>query len=217
MASPVLLRSLSSLPDTASEIRSVAQSLRSSAITLRLGADADEEGLRKERLDDYRILYFATHGLLPGELRCQSEPGLVLTPPAAPALSHEQDGLLASSEIAKLSIKADLVVLSACNTATSARGFGGESLSGLASSFFHAGARSLVVSHWQVPSAATSRLMSSMFGGMGENTNLPVDEALRDAQLRLADSPESSHPFFWAAFVIMGDGTTRPLQTRTAS
>ena len=217
IASPELLRSLSSLPDTASEIRSVAQSLRSSAITLRLGADAGEAGLRQERLDDYRILYFATHGLLPGELRCQSEPALVLTPPAAPALSHEQDGLLASSEIAKLSIKADLVVLSACNTATSAKGFGGESLSGLASAFFHAGARSLVVSHWQVPSAATSRLMSSMFGGMGENPDMPADEALRSAQLRLADSVESSHPFFWAAFVIMGDGTTRPLQTRTGS
>lgn len=214
---PQLLRSLASLPDTAGEINSVARSLRSSNITIRLGQDASEATLRGETLADYRILYFATHGLLPGELRCQSEPGLVLTPPAAPAASHENDGLLDSSEISKLSISADLVVLSACNTAAAGDNLGGESLSGLAASFFHAGARSLVVSHWQVPSAATRRLMSGMFGAMGAEPDLPADTALQRAQLDMIRDPAAAHPFFWAAFVIMGDGATRPLQTRTGT
>lgn len=214
---PQLLRSLASLPDTAGEIASVARSLKSSNITIKLGQDANEAALRNENLSDFRILYFATHGLLPGELRCQSEPGLVLTPPVSPAASHESDGLLDSSEIAKLSISADLVVLSACNTAAAGNNLGGESLSGLAAAFFHAGARSLVVSHWQVPSAATRRLMSGMFGAMGAEPDLPADIALQRAQVDMIRDPAAAHPFFWAAFVIMGDGATSPLQTRAAT
>ncbi len=214
---PQLLRSLASLPDTAGEISSVARSLKSSSVTIMLGEDANEAALRGENLADYRILYFATHGLLPGELRCQSEPGLVLTPPASPAASHESDGLLNASEIAKLSISADLVVLSACNTAAAGDNLGGESLSGLAAAFFHAGARSLVVSHWQVPSAATRRLMSSMFGAMGTTPDLPVDTALQRAQLEMIRDPAAAHPFFWAAFVIMGDGATKPLELRNGA
>ncbi|SDC57953.1 CHAT domain-containing protein [Sphingomonas sp. YR710] len=211
---PQLLQSLASLPDTATEIDSVARSLRSTNVDVRLGRDANEAALRHENLEDYRIIYFATHGLLPGELRCQSAPGLVLTPPLQPALSPNDDGLLDSSEIAKLSIKADLVVLSACNTAANGKNFGGESLSGLAASFFHAGARSLVVSHWQVPSAATTRLMSSMFGAMGAAPDLTIDDALRKAQLDMLGDARTAHPFFWAAFVIMGDGAIKPLEVR---
>lgn len=214
---PQLLRSLASLPDTGGEITSVARSLKSANVTIKLGQDANETELRGENLSDFRILYFATHGLLPGELRCQSEPGLVLTPPALPAASHESDGLLDSSEIAKLSINADLVVLSACNTAASGDNLGGESLSGLAASFFHAGARSLVVSHWQVPSAATRRLMSGMFGAMGAEPDMPADTALQRAQLDMIRDSATAHPFFWAAFVIMGDGATKPLETRTGA
>lgn len=211
---PELLQSLASLPDTATEIGSVAKSLRSTNVDIRLGADANEAGLRGETLEDYRILYFATHGLLPGELRCQSAPGLVLTPPVTPAQSRDNDGLLDSSEIAKLSIKADLVVLSACNTAADGKNFGGESLSGLAASFFYAGARSLVVSHWQVPSAATTRLMSTLFGTMGEMPDLTIDDALGKAQLEMIADPRTAHPFFWAAFVVMGDGAIKPMGAR---
>jgi CHAT domain-containing protein len=138
----------------------------------------------------------------------------VLTPPLQPAVSPDNDGLLDSSEIARLSIKADLVVLSACNTAANGKNFGGESLSGLAASFFHAGARSLVVSHWQVPSAATTRLMASMFGAMGAAPDLTIDDALRKAQLEMLGDSRTAHPFFWAAFVIMGDGAIKPLEVR---
>ena len=208
---PELLRSLASLPDTANEIYNVSKALGGNASDILLDWRATEPALRARNLADYRILYFATHGLLPGEIRCQSQPGIVLTPPSEPAETHFGDGLFDASEIAALPMTADLVVLSACNTAASGKADGGQSLSGLAASFFRAGARSLLVSHWQVPSAATGALMSSMFATLSKTPNMSVDTALRTAQLGLSKSPGFAHPFFWAAFVLMGDGAIKPL------
>lgn len=210
-----LLRSLSSLPDTEREIGEVSRILKANKKDVLLGAQANEAAFRERNLADYRILYFATHGLLPSELKCQAQPGVVLTPPAQTPKFAELDGLLDASEISSLTIPADLVVLSACNTAASGKANGGESLSGLASAFFQAGARSLVVSHWQVPSAATSALMSAMFNVMGEAKATSVDEALQAAQARLFNNPVTAHPFFWAAFVVIGDGLTTPLSEET--
>ncbi len=136
---PELLRSLSSLPDTGQEIASVSKAIGAGKNDIFLGRQATEAALRARNLADYRILYFATHGLLPGELRCQAKPGVVLTPPLEPAKSRDFDGLFDAGEIASLSIPADLVVLSACNTAASGKANGGDSLSGLAASFFRAG------------------------------------------------------------------------------
>lgn len=206
-----LLRSLASLPDTANEINNVAKALGGNASDIILGEQATETALRARNLAEYRILYFATHGLLPGEIRCQSQPGIVLTPPSEPAETHFGDGLFDASEIAALPMKADLVVLSACNTAASGKADGGQSLSGLAASFFRAGAKSLLVSHWQVPSAATGALMSSIFATLSKTPNMSVDTALRAAQLDLSKVPAFAHPFFWAAFVLMGDGAIKPL------
>ncbi|OYX79167.1 MAG: hypothetical protein B7Y82_03205 [Sphingomonadales bacterium 32-65-25] len=208
---PELLRSLASLPDTANEIYNVSKALGGNASDILLGGRATEPALRARNLADYRILYFATHGLLPGEIRCQSQPGIVLTPPSEPAETHFGDGLFDASEIAALPMTADLVVLSACNTAASGKADGGQSLSGLAASFFRAGAKSLLVSHWQVPSAATGALMSSMFATLSKTPNMSVDTALRTAQLGLSKAPGFAHPFFWAAFVLMGDGAIKPL------
>ena len=206
-----LLLALAPLPDTGKELMAVAHALGAPTDAIFLGRDATEANFRKQALDDYRVLYFATHGLLPGELRCQAEPGLVLTPPASAATSAMSDGLLGSSEIASLRLNADLVVLSACNTAAGDNRYGGgEALSGLAEAFFHAGARDMVVSHWQVPSAATTDLMSRLFAGWSSKTGEDVGDALREAQLALIAQPRTAHPFFWAAFVAMGDGMGRP-------
>jgi CHAT domain-containing protein len=200
------LRALSPLPETATELRSVAQLLGTDKSTVFLGAQASEENLRQQPLQDYSVLYFATHGLLPGELKCQAEPGLVLSPPAGQAATKDRDGLLDASEIAALKLNADLVVLSACNTAGGGGKFGGEALSGLAEAFFFAGARSLVVSHWQVPSAATAQLLTAMFGVLGPELKGGAGPALRAAQGRLIAQQKTAHPFFWAAFVVVGDG-----------
>jgi CHAT domain-containing protein len=166
-----------------------------------LGAAATESAVRGQKLGDYRVLYFATHGMLPGELHCQAEPGLVLTPGAGSAAN---DGLLTASEIATLKLNADLVVLSACNTAASGGArMGGGALEGLADSFFAAGARAVIASHWEVPSAATQKLMIGVFTRYAGSHDLA--EALRQSQLALIANPATAHPFNWAAFTLIGD------------
>jgi CHAT domain-containing protein len=200
------LRAMLPLPETATEVKTVSDILGANKSTVFLRDKATEPTLRAQNLQDYRILYFATHGLLPGELKCQAEPGLVLTPPSQRASDKASDGLLEASEIASLKMSADMVVLSACNTAGGGGKFGGEALSGLAESFFFAGARSLVVSHWQVPSAATAQLLSGMFGKLGPDLKGGSSPALRAAQQTMIKDKKTAHPFFWAAFVVVGDG-----------
>jgi CHAT domain-containing protein len=209
---------LNALPDTRQEVQAVGRAIGGKA-TLLTGGEANEPAFYRQSLSEYRILYFATHGLIPGELACQSEAGLVLTPPAKSGTNHADDGMLSASEIAGLNLHADLVVLSACNTAASAGSgqSGGEALSGLAQAFFRAGARNLVVTHWQVPSAATTQLMSNAFAAMQRDTALPIDEALRKAQVAAIGDRAKAHPFFWGAFEVLGDGAAAPLEERAAS
>ncbi len=192
-----VLAALAPLPDTESEVRKVATSLGGANADVLVGAAASETGLREKGLDQYRVLYFATHGLLPAELHCLAEPGLALSPNAG-AKSRGEDGLLEASEISDLRLNADLVVLSACNTANG----GGEALSGLVSSFFHAGARAVLVSHWSVPSAATAALMSAVFTDANKQT---LDVAVQAAEQSLIRRPETAHPVNWAAFVVVGN------------
>jgi CHAT domain-containing protein len=201
-----LLRALAPLPETAGEVRAVAQAVGAAPGDVLLGDAATEGALRTLPLEQYRVLYFATHGLLPGELMCQTEPALALSPPATPATRRDQDGLLEASEVAGLRLKADLVVLSACNTAQAGDRFGGEALSGMAEAFFYAGARTLVASHWEVPSTATVRLMTGMFRRLGPTLAGGVAETLRQSQLQLIEDPSTAHPFFWGAFTVIGDG-----------
>jgi len=203
--SPDLLRALTPLPESGNEAQTVGRLLGADAGTLHVGADASEDILRSQKLDQYRVLYFATHGLLPGELHCQAEPGLALSPPRAPAATRASDGLLEASEIAALRLNADLVVLSACNTAEGGAHFGGDALSGMAESFFYAGARGVIASHWEVPSRETVALMTGMFERVQAKGTA---EALRQSQLALIDQPETAHPFNWAAFTLIGDGLT---------
>ena len=214
-----LISSLLPLPDTESEIASVSRALGVTGKDhLLVGRNATEEAFRNQSLDAYRVLYFATHGLLPGELKCQSEPGLVLTPPDQ-STDRQNDGLLEASEIAAMRVNADLVVLSACNTAGAGGRFGGDALSGLAESFFFAGARNLLVSHWQVPSAATTQLMSTLFESAGSDLNQGISPSLQLAQRRMISSERTAHPFFWGAFVLVGDGAPEialPLPRGTA-
>ena len=124
------------------------------------------------RLADYAILHFATHGALTGQVQGAAEPGLILTPPAkgtsdAKALERD-DGYLTASEIAALKLDADWVILSACNTAGGC-GENAEALSGLARAFFYAGARALLVSHWEVGSDAAVKLTTGAFAELKPN------------------------------------------------
>ena len=209
---PALLRALPPLPDTRREVNAVGATLGAQPGSILAGAGATEEALRAAPLDQFRVLYFATHGLLPGELRCQGEPGLALSPPSGAAASASDDGILYASEIASLKLNADLVVLSACNTAAAGgTRFGGGALEGLADSFFDAGARAVLASHWAVPSGATTKLMTDVFARRGGD----LAQSLRQAQLAMIAQASTSHPFNWAAFTLIGDagGTIAPMKT----
>ena len=213
-ADPALLRTLPPLPDTAGELQTVGHALGAQPNAILTGAAATETAVRDARLDQYAVLYFATHGVLPGELHCQSEPGLVLSPPQGAASSTATDGMLSASEIAGLKLNADLVVPSACNTAAEGgTRFGGGALEGLADSFFDAGARAVLVSHWQVPSAATERLMTGVFARYAKDPSRDLAEDLRQAQLQMIAQGATAHPFNWAAFTLIGDGGGTAMRT----
>ncbi len=204
-----LAQSLPQLPDTADELNAVAKDLGVASADIHLGTDASETTLKRTKLSDYSIVYFATHGLVAGDVKGLAEPSLALSIPAQP--SELDDGLLTASEVAQLKLNADWVVLSACNTIAGDKP-GAEALSGLARSFFYAGARALLVTHWAVDSAAATRLTTATFDRLKADPKLGRAEALRQAMLAyLGDtsSPRNAYPAFWAPFALIGEGATR--------
>jgi CHAT domain-containing protein/tetratricopeptide (TPR) repeat protein len=204
-----LARSLPSLLDTADELKAVAAKLGAASGDVHLGSDATEATVKRTALDDYRVVYFATHGLVAGDIKGLAEPSLALTLPKQP--TELDDGLLTASEVAQLKLNADWVVLSACNTAAADKP-GAEALSGLARAFFYAGARALLVSHWSVDSEAATRLTTSTFAIMNADPKLGRAAALRDAMLAYMNdkgSPLNAYPAFWGPFSIIGEGAAR--------
>jgi CHAT domain-containing protein/tetratricopeptide (TPR) repeat protein len=211
------VRSLCPLPETAFELRCVAKSLGVPESEIRLGeaaSESDIKGLSESgELANYRVVHFATHGLLAGDTelmaRRQGEPALVMTPPATPK-DADDDGLLTASEVAQLKLNADWVILSACNTAAGDK-LGAEALSGLARAFFYAGARTLLVSHWPVYSDAAVQLLDRTFAEIREDDNIGRSEAYRRAMIALIDDPaqaDNPHPAIWAPFSIVGEGSS---------
>jgi CHAT domain-containing protein len=206
------------LPETADEVCEVARSVGADVADMRIGARATETEVKRlsaaGELARYRIVHFATHGLLAGQLSGTREPGLILTPPGK--ATPEDDGYLSGSEIAGLRLDADWVILSACNTAGGAgegEGEAAEALSGLARVFFYAGARALLVSHWEVDSDAAVKLVTQAVGALARDKSLGRAEALRRAMLAsMADTSRPAswtpawHPAVWAPFVVVGEG-----------
>lgn len=202
------LLQMPALPDTADEVRQVGASIAGSEQIVVGNAFTDDSVKGRKDLSDYKVVYFATHGLLPQPSACLPEPALMTS-----VGGGDSDGLLDASEILDLKLDADLVVLSACDTggaggeaSTSGLQGGGEALGGLTRAVIYAGGRSLIVSHWSVDSVATVRLMTGMFSAASPTKA----GALTQAEVALQQSEQFSHPYYWAPFTIVGDGS-RPL------
>jgi CHAT domain-containing protein len=199
---------LPQLPGTRSEVKAVARSVHADSGDLKLGPDATTIAVKDTPLDQYRVVYFATHSLVAGDLekfaKAKAEPALVLSIPEKP--TELDDGLLRASDIAQLKLNADWVVLSACNTASS-DGVGAEALSGLAQAFIYAGARSLVVSHWDVNDDASAKIMSALFAISSSHPDLSHGQALQAAEIQLLNAAETdaeAHPRYWRRSLLLG-------------
>jgi CHAT domain-containing protein len=175
---------------------------------------AVESAVLKADLSRRRVVMFATHGLVPGDIEGLDQPALALTSPAM--AKGAGDGLLTLDEILGLKLDADWVVLSACNTAAG-NGAGAEAVSGLGRGFFFAGTRALLVSNWPVETTAARRLMTTLFRIQAAQPELGKAQALRLAMVSLVDREAAedpvthqavysyAHPLFWAPFVLVGD------------
>lgn len=206
------LATLAPLPGTEVELRAMAKVLGASPRNIVLGPAATETALRADRrIASARVLAFATHGLLPRELNGRNEAALVLSLPKT--ITTTDDGLLTASEASELSIGADWVILSACNTA-SAEG-GADSLSALSRGFLYAGAKALLASHWRVADDATAALTVETLATARRQPGLSRAEARQMAMRavrtgRRADgsaiagwTPDWLHPAAWAPFTLI--------------
>lgn len=193
------VESLPSLPNAERELRTIASLKSIKRSKLLLGEDATEKAVKDLRIGEGDIVVFATHGLLSGELMGVNEPALVLS------ASDGDDGILTAREISTLNFPADIVILSACNTGGQGGG-SAEGLSGLASSFFYAGAQNLLVSHWPVRDDAAAFLTVNMIENAqsGMSKAEALQKAMKDLRFN-ADIPNASHPALWASFVLVSE------------
>lgn len=197
------------LPETRDELVSIARTLGANVDNdLLLGQAADRESVlaanRTGSLGRRRVVAFATHGLIPGDLPDLSQPALAM----ARHRAHGDDPLaplLTLSDILGLSVNADWVVLSACNTASS-DGSSEEAISGLARGFFYAGARSVLATYWAVESNSAVLLTTETFQHHVSQPGASRAESLRQAMLKVMGTRELAHPAYWAPYALLGDG-----------
>lgn len=193
---------LDPLPDAEQEVKALGRPYGASRSKVYTGAEAREDRFKSEA-GKARILHFAAHGLVNN---------------ASPMYSHlalagggaGEDGLLEAWELTRLDLKADLAVLSACETARG-RAAAGEGMIGLSWAMFIAGVPSIVVSQWKVESAGTRELMVSFHRALispqaAGKAKTTKSEALRQSALKMMKNPETNHPFYWAGFVLVGEG-----------
>lgn len=189
---------LGPLPDAEREVDAVARLYRNPVV---LKGDRATEARAKSLLGHATVIHFATHGIVDDGNAMYSRLAL------STGGSRDEDGWLESWEIARMHLNADVVVLSACQTAA-ATVYTGEGAIGMTWSFLLAGARSAVASQWNVASASTAGLMIRFHRALRSPASpSPFEkaEALRAAQLALLRQPATAHPFHWAAFVLVGD------------
>jgi CHAT domain-containing protein len=197
------------LPETRGELLAIAKELGANPATdLLLGTSATRQSVLAANasglLGQKRVIAFATHGLMAGDLPNLTQPALALAASSTDGTATLAP-LLLLEDVLGLKLNADWVVLSACNTAA-ADGKAEEALSGLARGFFYAGGRSLLVTHWAVESDSATQITTETFKHYAANPTAPKAESLRHAMLKLINSPQTSHPALWAPYALVGDG-----------
>ncbi len=206
---PINFNLLPPLPETAEEIEEIAEALAADkARDIFLQNAASETQVKHADLTRYRVVMFATHGLMNGEMPGLYQPALALANPALTA--EKEDGMLTMEEILNLKLNADWVVLSACNTAAGG-GQSTESLSGLGRAFFYAGASALLVTNWAVETESARLLTTEIFRLQAAQPDLPRALALQQSSLTLMKQSAGkdysyAHPMFWAPYSLVGDG-----------
>jgi CHAT domain-containing protein len=196
------------LPAAEREVQRVAAIYGKGRSLTMIGTAAREDRLKQEA-PKHSILHIATHGVLDNASPLYSH--LVLAPGARAGVAAD-DGRLSAREILGLTLQAELVVLSACETARG-RVAAGEGIIGLTWALFIAGVPTTVVSQWRVDSDSTARLMVGFHGRLaapGSTAAASASEALRGSALALLANPSYRHPFYWAGFVVVGDGLRPP-------
>jgi CHAT domain-containing protein len=206
------------LPETRGELTRIAQALQGDARNVFLGAEASRANVlaqnRAGQLATKRVIAFATHGLKAGELPGLAQPALALSADTN-TRADGANALLTLQDVLGLKLNADWVVLSACNTAAgSARADaeagsatrGEEAFNGLARGFLYAGGRSLLVTHWAVETESAAKITTETLASYAREPAKGKAEALRQAMLKVMNDPKTSHPAFWAAFALVGDG-----------
>ncbi len=195
------------LPETREELLQLAKALDASTNDLILGAQATRQSVlaanKSGVLQRKRVVVFATHGLMSGELPGLTQPALAMAANGEET-RNPLSPLLTLEDVLGLKLNSDWVVLSACNTAAG-DGKAEEALSGLARGFFYAGSRSLLVTHWAVESESAKDLTTQTFAHFSRHPDAPKAESLRQAILQVKADPRYVHPVFWAPYVLVGD------------
>ena len=189
------------LPASRNEAKAIATVLRPQdpkGVHVALDFDANRNYVLTEGLTRFRLLHFATHGLV--DTRYPERSGLILS--LIDRRGRKDDGYLRLSDVYKLKLSADLVVLSACESALG-QDLSSEGIIGLPRAFLHAGAKGVIASLWKVNDEATAKLMANLYARI-ERGETP-SSALRSAQLDMAKDDQWSKPYYWAAFVLQGD------------
>ncbi len=187
------------LPASQAEAEAITRAAPRGEVFKAVGFDASRSTVLNKNLDQYRIVHFATHGILDNQHPELS--GVVLS--LFDRQGKRQDGFLRLHDIYNLNLPAELVVLSACNTGLG-QDVRGEGLIGLTRGFMYAGAASVVASLWTVDDKATSELMSHFYRGMLKD-GLPPAAALRQAQIAMWQQKRWRAPYYWAAFTLQGE------------
>jgi CHAT domain-containing protein len=197
------------LPETRDELLAIAKTLGADATRdLILGSQATRDSVlaqnKNGNLAKQRVVAFATHGLMAGDLPNLTQPALAMAG-TKDDLQNVLAPLLTLEDVLTLKLNADWVVLSACNTAA-ADGQAEEALSGLARGFFYAGSRSLLVTHWAVDSESAVTLTTETFKNYQSKPTEAKAESLRQAMLTVMANLATAHPTYWAPYALVGDG-----------